>query len=318
MSLETASPKVWVGFIVYGASTAPYLSYFLQSLKKQTHISFQVVCFDNTPSVENENSELLAAHPEIKIYRGEGNIGFSAAYNILISEAVNAGATYFFVVNPDTILEPEVIDQLISTLENSPHCASVAPKLLKWNFTAKIKTSVIDSCGVVLKSGLKFSDLGQGHEDHGQFDQLAILGPSGAAGMFRLKALQAIVENDNYFDEYFFMYKEDCDLIYRLHLAGYNSQLVSSAIMYHDRTVTGGGVIRRFFDRRSRSKAINRFAFINQHWLYVKYWRRQIMSSKLLILVGVCTRFFQALIFEQYLLGAYRVIYKGYHFLKKY
>lgn len=318
MSLEIFSPKVWVGFIVYGASTASYLPYFLQSLKKQTHTSFEIVCFDNTPKVENENSELLAAHPEIKLYRREGNIGFSAAYNILISEAIKAGATYFFVVNPDTILEPEAIDQLIFALERNPHCASVAPKLLKWNFTAKIKTTLIDSCGLVLKSGLEFSDLGQGHEDHGQYDRATILGPSGAAGMFRLEALQAVVENGNYFDEYFFMYKEDCDLIYRLHLAGYNSQLVSSAIIYHDRTVTGGGVIKRFFDRRSRSKAINRFAFINQHWLYFKYWRRQVMISKFLISLGVIARFFQALIFEQYLLGAYMVIYKGFHFLKKY
>lgn len=318
MSIENLSAKVWVGFIAYGASTAPYLSDFLKSLQRQTYTSFQTVCFDNSPEKVNENSQYLQAFPEITVYRQDGNIGFSAAYNILIAEAIAAGATYFFIVNPDTLLEPEVIDQLVISLEKNNSCASVCPKVLQWNFPAHIKTSVIDTCGLILKTGLEFSDLGQGQEDKTQYDQVSILGPSGAAGLFRLSALEIIAVDSCYFDEYFFMYKEDCDLNYRLQLAGFTSKLVSSAVMYHDRTVSGGSLLQRFFNRRGRSKAANRFAFTNQHLLYVKYWRRQIFVSKCRIVVGVLVRFAEALILEQYLLGSYKYIFQGAHKIKRY
>lgn len=315
---STKAAKVWVGFIVYGDLTAPYLSYFLQSLQRQTYTSLHAVCFDNSPEADNANREFLRSYPEITQYRQEGNIGFSAAYNILIAEAIAAGAEYFFVVNPDTLLEPDLIDKLVICLEKNIHCASVSPKILQWNFSAHIKTTIIDSCGLVLKPGLAFRDLGQGEEDKGQYDQALILGASGAAGLFRLSALQTVSDNDLYFDKYFFMYKEDCDLAYRLSLAGYSAELVSGAVMYHDRTVSGGSIIQRFFSRRRRSKAASRFAFVNQHLLYIKYWRRQILSTKCKIMFIVITRFVEALLLEQYLLGSYRYIFQGFRQVKRY
>lgn len=318
MNTEAEDFNVWVGFITYGDVTSDYLPYFLQSLKRQTYKSTKIVCFDNSKETENENSEYLKQHPEIKIYRQDGNVGFSAAYNRLMSEAIAAGAEYFFVVNPDTVLEPDVIDQLVISLENNTHCASVCPKILKWNFQAHIKTTTIDSCGIVLAPGLVFRDIGQGEEDRGQHDQATILGPSGAAGLFRLSALESIKDQEHYFDEYFFMYKEDCDLAYRLSLAGYGSLLVSSAIMYHDRTVSGGSFLQRFFNRRRRSKAVHRYAFVNQHLLYIKYWQRQVFKNKIRIIAAVIVRFFEAFLLEQYLLGSYRYIFQGAKHVKKY
>lgn len=318
MQIVNQNIKVWVGFITYGESTAQYLPYFLQSLERQTYQNVSIVCFDNSEEVRNENSGILEAHPHVKVYRDTSNIGFSRAYNILMSEAKTAGARYFFVVNPDTVLEPDVIDRLVSSLDANPFCASVSPKLRRWNFLARTKTTIIDSCGLILKDGLQFFDLGPGEEDRGQYDNSLIMGVSGAAGLFRLSALEHIAEQGKYYDEYFFMYKEDCDLAYRLQLAGYSSLLVPKAIMYHDRTVSGGNIWQRFFNRRQRFKVTNRYAFVNQHLLYIKYWSRQTIISKLKIIVWVVIRFFEALLLEQYLLESYIFIFKGSKLIKKY
>ncbi len=318
MQTDNQNTKVWVGFITYGESTALYLPYFLQSLERQTYQSVSIVCFDNSEEEHNDNSPILEDHPHIHVYRESSNVGFSRAYNILLHKAVAAGARYFFVVNPDTVLEPDVIDRLVSSLEVNPHCASVSPKLRRWNFIARTKTTIIDSCGLILKSGLQFFDVGPGEEDHGQYDNSLIMGVSGAAGLFRLSALEQVAEQGKYFDEYFFMYKEDCDLAYRLQLAGYSSLLVPKAIMYHDRTVSGGNVWQRFINRRERSKVANRYAFVNQHFLYIKYWSRQSAASKLKIISWVVIRFFEALLLEQYLLESYSFIFKGATVVKKY
>ncbi len=318
MALTDAPKKVWIGFLTYGTTTASYLPYFLSSLRQQTYQDYKIVCFDNTPEEHNENRPHLQKFSDIVVYHEGKNLGFSAAYNILLRKAIAAGADYFLIINPDTVLDPTALDYLITELNVNPTIAAVAPKIRQWNFQAKIKTTIIDSCGLAVKPGLHFIDIGQGEEDQGQYDHATIISPSGAAGLFRLAMLQKIAVNDCYFDEAFFMYKEDCDLAYRLLLAGYQSRLVSQAIIYHDRTATGGTIWQRIHNRRQRSIAANRYAFINQYFLYIKYWRQQSIADHLRIIFDCLLSLGLALLLEWYLLGCYPIIIKAARFLKRY
>lgn len=117
-----------------------------------------------------------------------------------------------------------------------------------------------------MKPGLRFVDAGQGEPDKGQYDDINILGPSGAAAMYRLEALEKAEQNGQYFDELMFMYKEDCDLAYRLKLAGYKSKCAPDAIIYHDRTARakGEGNLKVFFNRGNKSQQIKKWSFLNQ------------------------------------------------------
>ncbi len=309
---------VWIGFLTYGTTTAPYLPYFLSSLRQQTYQDYKIVCFDNTPEEINDNRTSIEKFPEVTIYHQGQNLGFSAAYNYLLQQAVIAGAEYFLIINPDTILDPAALDYLVTEMKAHSTCVAAVPKIRQWNFQARTKTSILDSCGLVITSGLRFIDLGQGEEDRGQYDHASIIGPSGAAGLFRLSMLEHIAVNGQYFDEAFFMYKEDCDLNYRLSLAGYHTRLVSRAIIYHDRTASGGSIVQRFHNRRTRSVAANRYAFINQHFLYIKYWRRQNFYRRLRIIVDCCLRLLGALTLEWYLLSCYPIIIRAMRLLQRY
>lgn len=311
-SLDTAKKasetSVWAGFITYGELTAPYLKEFLASLAAQTGVKLQVIAFDNTPEVANENSRILKEHSAIEVLHEGENIGFSRAYNRMIARAAEAGADYFLAINPDTLLEPDTVAKLLAAIQADLALASAAPKIRQWNFKEHIKTDIIDSCGLRLGSALHFSDIGQGENDRGQYDEAKIIGPSGAAGLYRISALQAAAENGQYFDEHFFMYKEDCDLAYRLALAGFGSKLVSEALVYHDRTATGGSLGGRLSNRFSRSRNNRRWAFLNQHFLFIKFWGRQNFRNKLLILIHIKMRFLAALLLEPYLLKEYKAL----------
>jgi len=289
-------PKLFIGTIIFGALTRPYLSFFLESLKNQTYQNFKLLIHDNT----------------------EDNLGFSKAYNTLIHQALTSGADYFFVINPDVVLESNALEKLIKALEHDDRLASVMPKLRRWDFANKTFTKIIDSCGLGLVPCLNFFDYGQGEEDKEQYDQGQIIGSSGAAALFRLKDLVHVAENGQFFDEHFFMYKEDCDLAYRLALAGFKSKLVPEAIGYHDRTSAAGSFIIRFFNRFKRSHQVNRWAFVNQHFLFIKYWHRQTIGEKFLALIRMKIMFLEALIFEQYLLPCYKTIWHGVKSLKRY
>jgi GT2 family glycosyltransferase len=311
--------KLVVGFLTYNDSSAKYLADFLPSLKDALGFlnpeDYKVLAFDNSDPGNDTNKNALKSFNQknsdfLEYLQTAGNLGFSRAYNILINYAVRAQAEYFLVINPDTILEKDTISELVAALNNNLELDSVSPKIRRWDFAANTKTHIVDSCGLILKTGLRFRDLGQGQEDDKRFDKSNIFGPSGAAGLFRISALEKIKENNQYFDENFFMYKEDCDLAYRLFLNNSKSALVPTAIMYHDRTAaaTGDSVFDKFFDRRKKSKQVRSWSFRNQHLIFVKHWSKQNFISKLAIIFQVIFLGFFSLILEQFLLKEYKDI----------
>lgn len=295
--------KIWVGFIAYGESTLKYLPFFLNSLASQIGVELKVVAVDNTET-DTANLEYLKTRPEIEVISSGKNLGFGKAYNLMIKRAVASGADYFFVVNPDIVLEQNAISALAKRLSTDEKLGSVCPKLKRWDFEQDQKTDYIDSCGIVLKPALQFFDLGQGEPDKGQHDAAEILGPSGAAALFRLSALDNVKEGEQYFDEHFFMYKEDCDLDMRLSLGGYRSLLVPEAVGYHDRTAFGygEGAIARIRSRRAKSRRVKSWSFVNQQLLYCKYWRLLDLASKMRLARQQCALLAYIAVLEPYLL----------------
>lgn len=315
--------KLVVGFITYNDSSAKYLGDFLPSLHEA--LAFlpaaerEVLVFDNSSADHNINrlslEYFIKENPgELIRFSRNQNLGFSRAYNHLIKQAKKLKAEYFLALNPDTIMEADAIKNMLVKMDANPDLGSLSPKILRWDFEKRLKTKQIDSCGLVLKSGLRFSDLGQGELDEGQYDQAMIIGPSGAAAMYRLKALEAVRVNHDYFDGRFFMYKEDCDLAYRLNKAGFKSALAVDAVVYHDRTVGGfgKGIGGRLQERRRLSRQTRAWSFKNQHLLFVKHFWKENFTGKLIISARIIFLFVFSLILEQYNLKEYPSIFRAF------
>ncbi|MFA4941266.1 MAG: glycosyltransferase family 2 protein [Patescibacteria group bacterium] len=307
--------KLAIGFITYGELTAKYLPYFLDSLKKQNFSDYKIFAIDDSEQEENNNKKFIKNnYPEIDFSWAGENLGFGRAFNVLIKKASEIGAEYFLVLNPDIIMEPGAIEKLVEAMDGDRTLGSASPKILKWNFLENKKTNIIDTCGIGLKTGLRFFDFGQGEIDKGQYNKVDILGPSGAAGIYRISALEKLNplgkggKGDSlYFDESMFMYKEDCDLAFRLKLANFKARLVPEAIFYHDRTVAsaGKGFMAFFRGRKAKNRQAKKWSFLNQHIIFLKYWRFQGVFSKITIILRILAMFIFALLFEQYLLGEY-------------
>jgi len=300
--------KLVIGFITYEDLTAKYLPYFLNSLENQSFHDFKIIAVDNTESFDNPNKKFIAGkYPEYSLEWMGGNLGFAKANNIIINSAREHNAEYVLLLNPDMILEAGTIEKLVKTLDNDRDLGSVCPKILQWDFKNNKKTTVIDSCGIKEISALRFIDIGQGEEDKGQYDNVQIIGPSGAAAMYRMSVLKKVGRDNNYFDELMFMYKEDCDLAHRLKLRGFKSRCVSDAIVYHDRTAAAKGLgnIKVAINRSRKSKQIKKWAFLNQHIIFLKHWKSQSLWRKFQVLWFAFRMFLFALIFEQYLLKEY-------------
>lgn len=312
--------KLIIGFLTYNESSSKYLKEFLNSLESALYFlnrqNFKVFAFDNSAIGNTENKlfidEFNASHNDLIDYLTENkNLGFGKSFNILINKAKFLGAEYFLILNPDMILDSESVKSLLDVMEGNKDLSAAAPKIYYWDFLNRQKTHKIDSLGIVVRPGLRFYDLGQGAEDIGQFNSQQIIGPSGAAGLFRIQDLETIsIQGDNgrqYFDERFFMYKEDCDLAYRLYLSRLKTIIVPEALMYHDRSSGSDrqGIRQKITHRFKKSRQIRAWSLNNQNILYSKYWKNQNFVNKLLIIFWFLSSLFFSLILEQFNLKTY-------------
>ncbi|OGF27075.1 hypothetical protein A2303_04355 [Candidatus Falkowbacteria bacterium RIFOXYB2_FULL_47_14] len=310
--------KLVVGFITYNDLTAKYLPDFCDSLKKQSRSDFKVIAVDHSDQAENDNILFLRKnYPEIEIDRPGKNLGFAAGFNRMIRRAIDSGAEYFLALNPDMILDKDFTAAMVKAAEADKKIGAVAPKILKWDFANYIRTDIIDSCGLSITREHRFSDIKQGEKDNGGQKGREVFGFTGAAVIFRIEALKDIAYDKaggrEFFDESMFMYKEDCDLSYRLRLAGWKIVFEPKAVIYHDRTASpkGESNLKIAFNRRNKSRPVKSWSFLNQWILILKY--RQLPFS---FRVKLATAWYQlksvvfASIFETYLLKEFRELWK--------
>lgn len=307
--------KIAISFLCYNNFSFPYLEYFLPSLEKSIFHSrlknVKILAGDNSDIDFLKNKEKLKKYfsnsqLDFEIIDFQKNLGFSKAYNRLIERADKLGFDYFLMLNPDMLLKEDFLQEIIKPCLEDKNICSVSPKIYYWDFKSLSKTTKIDSLGIALRPGLRFYDMGQGSLD-GQFlKNTKLLGPSGAAALFKLSALKQAKEANQYFDERFFMYKEDCDLSYRLNQNNCKSILAPKAIAYHDRSLS---IKKNFWqtwrDWCKRSRLSRSWSFSAQHFLFLKHWRSQSYYSRFLIVLQIIFYFIFSLILANFLLKNY-------------
>lgn len=243
----------------------------------QTYGNLKIFFIDNnSPDATWKDilKENYVNHPNLKIIANSENTGYARAANQGIRLAMENGAQYAVITNPDIIYSPQYFEKVAARMEQDMQIASITGKIYKYDFDRDRPTNIIDTVGLFAYKNRRVIDDGQGLIDTGQFDEeCEVFGVSGACPLYRISALEDVKIMDEYFDEDFFMYKEDVDLAWRLRLYGHKNLYYPKAVAYHGR---GTGVQRRFFNRevlhgRSHlSRFQKKHAFTNQHLMEMK------------------------------------------------
>lgn len=231
--------KVSINIVTYNA--IKYIPFCISSIFNQSYKNFDVVIIDNNSS-DGTQEYIKHAYPNIKLIENTENMGFAHAHNQAIEQN---NSEYILVTNQDIFLEPDFLEILVNFADNNPEYASFGGKLkkMKFNETGHFeKLDYIDSLYLDHTIGYRFINYGEGKEDSSKFNQnLSVFGISGALVMYRRNALETIrYSGSEYFDNDFFMYKEDIDMAWRLNNAGYKAVYLYNAIAYHERGFSGG------------------------------------------------------------------------------
>jgi len=280
-------PKVSINIVTW--NSLKYLPECFDSIFNQTFKDFSVLVIDNA-SVDKSVKFIEKKYPQtlldresyligrVRIIHNSRNLGFAKAHNkgIIFSQG-----DYILVTNPDIVLTPNCLENLIREMEKNPKIGCIGGKLLKIKphnsdlpYIYGTKTDIIDSTGLKILKSRKVIDRGQGEKDKGQFDKKEeVFGISGALALYRRKALEDIKLDGEYFDNSFFSYKEDIDLSWRLRLRGWKNFYTPEAVAYHYRGI-GIGEKAKLSEilkkRKSRPKLIKYYSYKNHLTILTK------------------------------------------------
>jgi GT2 family glycosyltransferase len=217
-------------------NSAQYLSDCFASIRTQDYRDFEVIIVDNASS-DGTRALLHEVEPHWRVIYNEANVGFAAGQN----QAMRASAgEWVLCLNPDVVLGPDFVSQLVAAGEAHSDAGSLCGKLLRWDSaTEQHKTNIIDSTGIYFTRNMRHLDRGAEESDTGQYDQPQyVFGTSGAAAMFRRKFIEDVSVEGQFFDEEFFAFREDADLAWRAQVMGWKCLYVPHAVAWHVRRVT--------------------------------------------------------------------------------
>jgi GT2 family glycosyltransferase len=257
----------------------------IRSLRALTYKNVQVRILDNGSSdgsleylKEFASDWLAISHTK--------NVGFAAGHNQLMRLAFRRWANedlsskVILAINADMILKPDFVERLLEPFQD-PHVGATQPKIYRAfrgedEHASPNLSRVLDTTGLVLGGGWRMEDRGAGMEDMGVFDEkVDLIGPAGALPCYRASALQDVAENDAFFDEAFFAYREDCDLALRLKKKGWKTVFCPQAHVWHFRGMYGAqkrNLFARWRDRRSQARHSAAYSTRNQLFFLVKHF----------------------------------------------
>lgn len=209
----------------------------LHSLRGVTYPNFSVVVVDNGSS-DNSLEKLEKVRQEtndysITILRNASNLGFSGGNNTGIQHVLMHGADYVLVLNNDTVVDVQFLEELVKEGERNPAVGILAPAIyfyyephLVWfGGTTRVEWYRMDKA---ISSSLFSKEMGS--REH----PVEVNFITGCAMLLRASALREV---DN-FDDRFFLYFEDADLSFRFQKAGWGLRWVPSAKIWHKVSVT--------------------------------------------------------------------------------
>jgi len=228
-----------LSIIIPHYNAARHLPPCFKALRGQTYPCLEIILADNGSSDESV-ALTRRDFPEVKIIELGQNLGLTGAINRGITQA---NGEVIVPLNNDTEVAPGWAQALVDTLQAYPDAGIVASKMLLFD-----RQDTLHSAGDGFGTDGIPINRGVWQKDEGQFDQdTYIFGGCGGAVAYRRMMLDDI----GLFDEDLFMYLEDVDLNWRAQLAGYRTVFAPEAIVYHQLSATGGGVIASFYTGRN-------------------------------------------------------------------
>lgn len=248
------SLRMKVSAILVNYNTGDVIGNAIDSVCKQTGISFEILVVDNASPDKSAARLRERSCPCLTVIENAENIGFGPANNV---GARHAQGEYLLMLNPDACFRTtNDLSRLANWMDRHPECGL---------------------CGATIlhngqRTGPKMDYPGR-KKIQNEWNLPA--GPAWVAGAFMFVRKTAFDQIGG-FDEDFFLYAEEIDLGLRMRKAGHTVGFVSEVEIHHI-----GGVSEIQSDRYDywRRRTAGRYLFLTKHYS-PEVCRRQFLKEK--------------------------------------
>lgn len=229
--------------IIVSWNVRDYLADCLRSVYtdlQRCELNGEVWVVDNA-STDGTQELLTDLFPQVNLLFNDGNPGFGAANNQAMRAAASADGVpprYFLLLNPDTLVRPGALGQMVACLDEMPEAGVVGARLVYGD--GRFQHSAFNFPGVtqlafdlfplpnrLYESGLNGRYPRKCYRPSGR--PFAVDHPLGAAMLVR----RDVAEATGGFDESFYMYCEEIDWCWRIREAGWSIFTVPRAEVVH-------------------------------------------------------------------------------------
>jgi GT2 family glycosyltransferase len=208
-----------VGIVVLNWNGWEDTSECLSSLRQITYENSEIFVVDNA-STNNSVRELRNKFPDICIIESNTNRGFSGGNNLGIKHAKEQGCSHFWLLNNDTVVSPESLDDLVNKFLKDAQFGLLGSVIYEYYEPEKVQAWGGSSLSMPLSITKHYT---KPVED-------SKIGCILGASMF---TSYDILEKVGYLDEKYFFFLEDTDLSLRVRLSGYKLGVATNSIVYH-------------------------------------------------------------------------------------
>jgi len=202
----------------------------LASVEKLDYQPRQVVIVDNGSS-DGSPARLKASFPHIPLIEHSVNQGYTGGNNAGMRFAIAHGADYLWLLNNDTIPEPDCLTRLITRANADHDIGLLCPLTYHYGESGRLQFggTIAD---MARETFFPAHDPRTGDPDPGALPSLLW----GTA----LLVKSSVVQRIGYLDDRYFAYHEDVDYSLRAIKAGFHTAVEPTAVLYHKWATSSG------------------------------------------------------------------------------
>jgi GT2 family glycosyltransferase/4-amino-4-deoxy-L-arabinose transferase-like glycosyltransferase len=223
---------------------------------------FEIIVVDNDNESEIGNS-LKKTFPKVVFIKSQKNLGYGGGNNL---GAQSAKGEYLFIINPDTLVFKNTVDEIVSFFEKNKNVGIVSPMLVDKNskpFHLQGTSELTPLRGIVCLSFIERilpkNSISRKYWlkdwNHTKLREVEVC--PGTAFMISRNLFEQI----NGFDENFFLYFEEDDISKRVKELGYKIYILEKAKIFHE-----VGASTKQLDNSAKVFAKSRFAYFKKHY----------------------------------------------------
>lgn len=249
-----------VAIIIVNWNSYTFTAACIRSIQEQKEYYMDIIVVDNG-STDQSSCLLQKEFPGIHLIEAKANLGFSGGNNLGIRYALAQQYKYCFLLNNDTLLNPNCLIQLCNFMEANTHIAAVQPKIYFQHQPQKLWNG---GNGFSTIWGYTYSN-GYNQLDHPKYNkEKAQPWITGCALWIRSEVIKQV----GFLNEDYFIYYEDVEWSFRIRKEGFVLWYYPHASLRHvagasgKTTTSAEGVLR---------PEVHYYNIRNRIWLLKKY-----------------------------------------------